>query len=54
MSFSPVLVIHISFGTVGLLYGAAAMFFRKGSHRHRATGNVFVISMLGLGASGRT
>jgi hypothetical protein len=28
------------------------MFFRKGSHRHRVAGDVFVISMLGLGASG--
>jgi hypothetical protein len=28
------------------------MSFRKGSRRHRVTGNVFVISMLGLGASG--
>jgi len=35
-----------------MLAGAAAMSFRKGSRRHRATGNLFVISMLGLGASG--
>jgi hypothetical protein len=28
------------------------MSFRKGSHRHRLTGNVFVISMLSLSASG--
>ena len=31
MSFSPILVFHISSGTLGLLSGAAAMSFRKGS-----------------------
>jgi uncharacterized membrane protein len=52
MSFSPVLVFHVSAGTVALLSGTAAMSFRKGSHCHRLTGNVFVIAMLGLSASG--
>jgi uncharacterized membrane protein len=49
---APLLVFHISAGTLGLLSGAAAMSFRKGSRRHRMTGNVFVVSMLGLAASG--
>src|SRR3989442_15421898 len=44
--------VHISAGTISLFYGAAAMFSRKGSRRHRQTGKVFVISMLSLGASG--
>ena len=52
MQSSPILVFHIAGGTLGLLSGAAAMVFRKGSHRHRATGNIFVISMLILAASG--
>lgn len=52
MSFSPVLVFHICAGTLALLSGVAAMSFRKGSHQHRLTGNVFVISMLSLSASG--
>ena len=52
MSFSPILFLHICGGTAGLLSGAAAMSFRKGSHRHRVAGNVFVISMIVLGASG--
>src|SRR5713226_949475 len=52
MQFSPVLVFHICTGTLGLLSGAAAMFFLKGSRRHRLTGSVFVISMLSLSASG--
>lgn len=52
MSFSPMLAFHICAGTAGLLSGGAAMSFRKGSHRHRMAGNVFVISMLGLGLSG--
>jgi len=37
---------------MGLLSGATAMSFRKGSRRHRVSGNIFVISLLGLGASG--
>jgi uncharacterized membrane protein len=52
MSFSAALVLHISAGTIALFYSAAAMFFRKGSRRHRETGKVFVISMLILGVSG--
>lgn len=48
MSFSPVLAFHITGGTVGLLSGAAAMIFRKGSRRHSIAGRVFVVSMLGM------
>jgi hypothetical protein len=48
----PVLVFHVCAGIVALLSGTAAMSFRKGSRRHRQTGNVFVVSMLALGASG--
>jgi hypothetical protein len=52
MPFSPVLVFHISAGTLAMLSGTAAMTFRKGAHRHRVAGNVFVIAMLGLSATG--
>ena len=52
MQSSPMLIFHIAGGTAGLLSGAAAMIFRKGSQRHRVTGNVFVISMLILAGSG--
>jgi len=52
MSFSPVLVFHISAGSLALLSGTAAMSLRKGSDRHRKTGNIFVIAMLCLSASG--
>jgi len=48
---SPVLALHIAAGIAGLISGAAAMTFRKGGDRHRMYGNVFVISMLCLGAS---
>ena len=51
MSFSPILAFHICSGTVGVLSGAAAVSFRKGSPRHRTAGNVFVISMLSLGTT---
>jgi Predicted membrane protein (DUF2306) len=45
----PLLALHISAGIIGLLSGAAAIAFRKGSERHRAAGNVFVVSMLIMG-----
>ena len=50
MSFS-LLPLHVSAGIVGILSGAAAMSFRKGSSRHALAGKVFVIAMLTLGAS---
>jgi uncharacterized membrane protein len=52
MPFSPTLFFHICVGTSGLLSGALAMTFLKGSRRHRLAGNVFVLSMLSLSASG--
>src|SRR5262249_41160672 len=52
MSVSPILLFHISSGTLGLFSGGAAVFFRKGSRRHRVAGNVFVISMLILSSTG--
>lgn len=52
MRFSPILLLHICAGLVGLLSGAVAMSFRKGSSRHGLAGNVFVISMLSMAASG--
>src|SRR5215470_10767335 len=42
----PLLVLHISAGVLGLLSGAAAIIFRKGSPRHILAGNIFVISMM--------
>jgi hypothetical protein len=52
MRLSPILLFHICAGLSGLLSGTAAVSFRKGSERHRRSGNVFVISMLCLTASG--
>jgi hypothetical protein len=50
MSYSPTLIIHICGGSLGLLSGTAAMFFRKGSPRHVLAGKVFVASMLTMAA----
>jgi len=47
----PILIIHICGGVVGLLSGAAAMLFRKGSPRHRRAGNIFFVAMLVMGSS---
>jgi hypothetical protein len=49
MSYSPILVVHICGGSLGLLSGTAAMSFRKGSPRHVLAGKVFVASMLTMG-----
>jgi len=46
MSYSPILLLHISGGVAGLFSGAAALFFRKGSQRHRVAGDIFVVSMI--------
>ena len=49
MSYSPILIVHICAGSLGLLSGTAAMSFRKGSPRHALAGKVFVASMLTMG-----
>jgi len=48
----PILIFHISGGVLGMLAGAAAMLFRKGSDRHRMAGDVFVVSMLSMATAG--
>src|SRR5690348_4246125 len=50
MAYSPILLVHICGGTVGLLSGTAAMSFRKGSPRHVLAGKIFVASMLVMSA----
>jgi len=50
----PLLALHISGGIIGLLSGAVAMIYRKGSRGHRVAGDVFVVSMLVMGACGST
>ena len=52
MSYSPVLLLHIASGTLGMLSGFVAVFLRKGSRQHGLAGNVFVLAMLTLSASG--
>jgi hypothetical protein len=44
--YSPILLVHIVAGTVGLLSGTAAILFRKGGPRHALAGRIFVVSML--------
>src|SRR6266536_24754 len=51
MRFSPILILHISAGLIGILSGAAAISFRKGSPRHTLAGKVFVVAMLTMAAS---
>jgi hypothetical protein len=48
----PLLVLHITGGTLGVLFGFAAMFLRKGTSSHAVAGRVFVISMLTMSGCG--
>jgi len=48
---SPILFLHISGAVVGLLSGAMAVMFRKGSGWHAAAGNVFFVSMVCMSSS---
>jgi hypothetical protein len=52
MRFSPILLLHICGGTLGVISGFVAVFLRKGSRRHALAGTVFVISIMALAASG--
>src|SRR5215813_5201251 len=52
MTYSPVLLIHIFGGIVGVLSGSMAMVVRKGSRLHRRSGDVFVVSMMTMAAAG--
>jgi hypothetical protein len=52
MPYSPILVVHICAGSIGLLSGTAAICFRKGSPRHVMAGRVFVASMLAMAIFG--
>lgn len=53
MVLHPVLYfVHIGMGTVALLAGAMALFTRRGSRVHRASGNAFFGSMLAMSATG--
>jgi uncharacterized membrane protein len=47
---SPVMLVHICGGSLGLISGAAALSFRKGSRRHALAGKIFVASMLTMAA----
>jgi|SRR5579872_1418056 len=49
---TPLLMLHIAGGTLGMLSGFAAMFLRKGSRRHSIAGQVFVASMLVMSSCG--
>ncbi len=51
MMYAEILTVHIGMGTLGVMTGAAALLFRKGSGPHRVAGTVFVLSMLFMGAT---
>ena len=52
MTYSPALLVHIGAGIIGVLSGSTALVVRKGGRLHRASGDVFVVSMLSMAASG--
>jgi uncharacterized membrane protein len=52
MQLSPLLILHIFGGSVGLVAGTVAMAVRKGGRWHRIAGQIFVGGMLCLAATG--
>ena len=52
MALSFTVFFHIVTGLAGLISGAGALVFRKGSRRHAQAGLVFVVSMLIMSATG--
>lgn len=52
MTYTPILIVHIFGGVVAVLSGTTALLVRKGSRLHRRSGDVFVVSMLFMAASG--
>jgi hypothetical protein len=46
------LITHIGGGSVGMVSGAAALAFKKGSTAHRVAGNFFFVSMLAMSGVG--
>jgi hypothetical protein len=52
MHYSPLLLLHIAGGTVGLISGFVTIALRKGSNRHRIAGYVFVAAMLTMASVG--
>jgi hypothetical protein len=52
MQLSPLLLLHICAGTVGLMSGTVAISVRKGSRSHTIAGIVFSMSMLTLASTG--
>jgi uncharacterized membrane protein len=46
MQFSPLLILHIAGGVIGIIAGIVTLFFRKGSKQHRLWGTVFFVAML--------
>ncbi len=52
MTYSPILIVHICSGIIGVLSGSTALLARKGSYLHRKSGVVFVISMMSMAAAG--
>ena len=50
--YSPILILHICTAFIAVFVGSAAMLVRKGSRPHRRWGDVFVVSMMCMSASG--
>ena len=49
---SPLMIVHIAAGSLGILSGAAALSVRKGERLHRGFGTVFFGAMLVMAATG--
>jgi uncharacterized membrane protein len=52
MDLAPLMVFHITAGSVALIMGATALLTRKGAWLHRNAGNAFFIAMLLMSIAG--
>jgi hypothetical protein len=48
MNIADIVAVHIVMGSVSILSGAGALFFRKGEGPHRAAGTIFFLAMVGM------
>jgi hypothetical protein len=48
---TPLMIVHVSAGSIALFSGVVAVFVRKGARLHRAFGTVFFVSMLIMAAT---
>jgi hypothetical protein len=50
--YAPMILLHAGTGVIGIVFGGLALLFRKGLRRHRWTGTLSALGMLGVAGFG--